>query len=475
MFDQRNQSFQSIILSASVMFAALSTVIIQGFLPPNANEFIYVSYALTCSLSFAFLFLSVVLSIEVILRASSFMYHRARRHTLDLKEAITKTKAKLDGMRNASTPAMSHSEDAADGPPRSRSYDSHDESKTLHSERTSDAGGTRLSSQKSKSVHFQSAAQRQGKEGFVHTTEEISEIMRQDLMMKTTVKKGGGDDDFQSRQIARMSDKEVQKMWEQHEEEIQEYLNYRVEINDKTAVIDLNILKLGDRVEVDYGGMGNWIPGVIVKARHKVGTFDVLFEGEERPEKRIDEKYIRLPNGQDMSCVRKGNNLNRKSFEQFWTSSCGFWADAAISFFYIGTVSLLLAIMLWMWAFFLLNYESFGGAVIAVIFIGVSLIVGLYLVVSIRNSKAYSTKTSSFGFTTNFNRQPNTKRAKKNGAVHKKEKVKRSAVPVRAASNMNDSSTPLTATNGSDLVGSDDNDGAFWSLPKRERDLLQRR
>ena len=96
-------------------------------------------------------------------------------------------------MRNASTPAMSHSEDTADGPPRSGSYDSHDESKTLYSERTSDAGGTRLSSQKSKSVHFQSAAQRQGKEGFTQTTEEIREIMRQDLMMKTTMKKGGGD------------------------------------------------------------------------------------------------------------------------------------------------------------------------------------------------------------------------------------------------------------------------------------------
>jgi hypothetical protein len=223
--------------------------------------------------------------------------------------------------------------------------------------------------------------------------------------------------------------------------------------------------------------MGTWIPGVIVKVRHKVGAFDVLFDGDERPEKRIDEKHIRLPNGQGMSCVRKGNNLNRKSFEQFWTSSCGFWADAAISFFYIGTVSLLLAIMLWMWAFFLLNYESFAGALIAVIFIGVSLIVGLYLVVSIRNSKAYSTKTSSFGFTTNSNHRPaNNKRPTTNGGTNnRKEKVKRTASGTSRASNMNESSAPLQAANGSDLVGSDENDGAFWSLPKRERELLQRR
>ena len=31
MFDQRNQSFQTVILSASVMFSSLSTVIIQGY------------------------------------------------------------------------------------------------------------------------------------------------------------------------------------------------------------------------------------------------------------------------------------------------------------------------------------------------------------------------------------------------------------------------------------------------------------
>ena len=35
MFDQRNQSFQTVILSASVMFSSLSTVIIQGLVGEN--------------------------------------------------------------------------------------------------------------------------------------------------------------------------------------------------------------------------------------------------------------------------------------------------------------------------------------------------------------------------------------------------------------------------------------------------------
>ena len=140
MFDQRNQSFQSIILASSVMFAALSTVIIQGFLPPDSSEFIFVAYALTCSLSFAFLFLSVVLSIEVILRASSFMYHRARQHTANLKEAIIHTKQKLDQMRNPSIPNVSSSHDENDRGQRiggSLSVDSHDEKKEGWSERAS--------------------------------------------------------------------------------------------------------------------------------------------------------------------------------------------------------------------------------------------------------------------------------------------------------------------------------------------------
>ena len=85
MFDQRNQQFQTIILSSSVMFAALSTVIIQGPLNQNASVFLLVSYSLSTSLSFAFLFLTLLLCIEIINRASTFMYKRARKQTEQLK------------------------------------------------------------------------------------------------------------------------------------------------------------------------------------------------------------------------------------------------------------------------------------------------------------------------------------------------------------------------------------------------------
>ena len=397
MFDQRNQSFQSIILSSSVMFAALSTVIIQGFLPPNSSEAIFIAYALTCSLSFAFLFLSVVLSIEVILRASSFMYHRARRHTLDLREAIRATKLKLDGMRNASIPLISVSADDDDrvggGFVGAASHDSHDEGRTMASERLSEVSG-RSKTTTTKSVKFerQSVATADGR-----AVSEVSERARRETATTRHEQVLRDDDEF-ARQIAKMSESDVDKMWKHHEAELQEYLLYRERINDKTAVIELNTLQTGDRVEVNRGGLGAWLPAVIVKVRSKDRTFNVLYDGEDVADKKVDIKLIRLPGSESGSAesLYRGNFLNRKSFEDFWSSSCGFWADAAISFFYLGTVTLLLAILIWMWSFFLLNYNSFAGALIAVVLILLSLVAGLYLVWSIRTSEVYTSKSEAW-------------------------------------------------------------------------------
>ena len=408
MFDQRNQSFQSIILSSSVMFASLSTVIIQGFLPPNSSEAIFVAYALTCSLSFAFLFLSVVLSIEVILRASSFMYHRARRHTLDLREAIRATKLKLDGMRNASIPLMSMSadDDDRDGPGaggggggslRATSHDSYDERRTMGSERVSDVSGrTKTTSKSVKFEHFFKSADGRAVSEVSERSRRETATMRHEQVLR--------DDEEFARQIAKMSESDVDKMWKHHEAELQEYLLYRERINDKTAVIELNTLQTGDRVEVNRGGLGTWVPATIVKVRSKDRTFNVLYDGEDVPDKKVDIKLIRLPGSESGSAesLYRGNFLNRKSFEDFWSSSCGFWADAAISFFYLGTVTLLLAILIWMWSFFLLNYNSFAGAVIAVVLILLSLLAGLYLVWSIRTSEVYTSKTEGWSVGSSF-------------------------------------------------------------------------
>ena len=81
MYDQRNAEFQTLIISSTVMFSGLSTVIIQGYLPPASEAYIFYIMAISCSLSFAFLFLCIVLFMKIVVRTSKFMYHRANRQS----------------------------------------------------------------------------------------------------------------------------------------------------------------------------------------------------------------------------------------------------------------------------------------------------------------------------------------------------------------------------------------------------------
>mmetsp|Transcript_7810 Transcript_7810/g.13159 ORF Transcript_7810/g.13159 Transcript_7810/m.13159 type:complete len:373 (+) Transcript_7810:172-1290(+) len=92
MYDQRSAQFQTIIVSATVMFAALCTVIIEGNLPEGCcNEVIEYLLATFSGLSFAFLFLSIVLSIKVILLCSKFMYEKSKTHNNILYQTINET------------------------------------------------------------------------------------------------------------------------------------------------------------------------------------------------------------------------------------------------------------------------------------------------------------------------------------------------------------------------------------------------
>ena len=94
-------------------------------------------------------------------------------------------------------------------------------------------------------------------------------------------------------------------------------------------------------------------------------------------------------NDQTSVLVSADANSSRMSFEQFWRESCKFWADIAILFFYAGTANLLLAIMIYMWAEFFITYQSPIGAIIAVVFIGVSLVLGILLAIYLRQNDTY--------------------------------------------------------------------------------------
>ena len=144
MFDQRSQNFQTLILAASVMFSALATVISQGYLPytidsktiPVADSYsvgnitdsiigrnhnatsvnyyrrmyvdpgIYSSYSLFCGLSFGALFLTVVISSEIIHLASEFMYRRDQRNSTTLRRALNETKKMMDNLMETNHDAI---------------------------------------------------------------------------------------------------------------------------------------------------------------------------------------------------------------------------------------------------------------------------------------------------------------------------------------------------------------------------------
>lgn len=139
MFDQRSQQFQTLGVAATIMLNALITVLIQGNLivpvisnyyycrlvdPSNDGgcasnaiqptiddehwsvtitqaESIYLTYALSNSLSLGFLVICIVLCTEIVLKAASFIYKRSDEYSKTLNEAVGHTKTMMKQIRGS--------------------------------------------------------------------------------------------------------------------------------------------------------------------------------------------------------------------------------------------------------------------------------------------------------------------------------------------------------------------------------------
>jgi len=99
MYDQRNQQLNTLILSSTVMLAALTTLLIEGGLPSESTDFYLMAFSLTCGMSFALQTLCVVLCIETLRLASSFMIRRSEKLNEDLKRGREDTKRTFDNLR----------------------------------------------------------------------------------------------------------------------------------------------------------------------------------------------------------------------------------------------------------------------------------------------------------------------------------------------------------------------------------------
>lgn len=256
MFDQRNQSFQTIILASTVMFSALSNVIVQGTIPSDSGDFLLIAYSLTSSLSFFFLFICVVLCIELVIRISTFMYRRGKVHSNSLQSAINDTKIMMKALRG---------ESSSSDPVRADSL----QSSRFHNDRLS-----------------------------------VSSLNSEN--------NGSSRSGASRRNIIKMGSNEINDEFEKHEPEIRRYLSQRQKIN---------------QVELH-------------------------------------------------------------EFKRFWDDSCEFWWMLAIWFFYGGSLNLLLALMVFMWAQFVIYYNCILGAITSVVLLGLILIVGVLIVFTMRRRDA---------------------------------------------------------------------------------------
>jgi hypothetical protein len=100
MYEQRNSQFQTIIVASTVMFGALCTVIIEGQLPQELTETYGILIMATSGASFAFLFVCMVLCVQIILLSSKFMYIRASGHNKIVQELVVDSFNTLNKMND---------------------------------------------------------------------------------------------------------------------------------------------------------------------------------------------------------------------------------------------------------------------------------------------------------------------------------------------------------------------------------------
>jgi hypothetical protein len=98
-FDHHNQRLQNLIISCTVMFAATSTIVIQGNISdPHFFAPLKVLYSISNGLSFATLFVSFTICMEVITACSRFMITKATAFTAALADARRNTKTNFQSI-----------------------------------------------------------------------------------------------------------------------------------------------------------------------------------------------------------------------------------------------------------------------------------------------------------------------------------------------------------------------------------------
>ena len=92
MHNNMSLQFQNIIVTAAVMFAALSSSTIEGLIPAESPTKAVYALAIFSGLGFSMFFICIVLGLKVVNMMTNFMYKRARDYNEILHKLIDRTK-----------------------------------------------------------------------------------------------------------------------------------------------------------------------------------------------------------------------------------------------------------------------------------------------------------------------------------------------------------------------------------------------
>ena len=82
------------------------------------------------------------------------------------------------------------------------------------------------------------------------------------------------------------------------------------------------------------------------------------------------------------------------TFEHFWKLHCDRQGKLAVYFFYLGSAFMLVSVAIFMFSWFYYYYKSYPASYIWAIFLGLSLIIGLTIVIFMENEPGHKKSKS---------------------------------------------------------------------------------
>jgi hypothetical protein len=337
MVDQRNQQFQTILISATIMLATLLNIMFQGTLQTDLHWLFYAGFSLFNTLSLVSLVINVALCILITSRVTKFMYRKSDDNIKHLRKAMRHTKDMMRNLRGTCASEAVRTSDTSEGRLTEQVHGNDDienHNYKLYANDSIPEAFPTLDSVDNSSLLFN-----QPQVAILQPeTLEVHEVQRQkprlfpqfsfsfrsknDPVSTFLSPESSPDRPVQVRMrknIALLSDAEVEEEWGRHENQVNEYLTHRSH--------------LAERLEA------------------------MAVEQE---------------------------NQERMSFELFWSRYCRTMANTTLVLFYFGTSCLLIGTMIFAWTNFVIIYNSDISAIASVTTIGIAMVICCGLAIYLR-------------------------------------------------------------------------------------------